>query len=176
MKNASLLVSDKIVLVLVPRSKYLEANVDLVKQLLSKNDAGVFVTTNKPFSYFEELFSSKKINSENLFFIDCVSSLVKGSSTRDENALFVSPKNLTGISIAINEAINGITGSKFVFFDSVTTLLIYNNSSSMEKFVHFLINRFRINGVTSIFLSLEDDSNPSLISAISRFSDKVITL
>lgn len=164
-----------IVLVLSSATDYAAVNLALLKYLLAQKQSGVYVTINKPQSVLVKTFTENKIDASKIFFVDCVSALVKeDTSRRSENVVFVSPKNLTGISIAINELITAIPGKKFVFLDSLSTLLIYNSLGSMEKFSHFLANRFRLNGVTSVFLSLEGDLNPELLNTLSKFCDKVI--
>ncbi|MFH1779532.1 MAG: hypothetical protein ABH803_00100 [Candidatus Micrarchaeota archaeon] len=166
----------EIVLVLISPQKYVETNLELLKYLQKMRMRGVYITINKPHSVLCNLFKKNKVDCSSIFFIDCVSELIHSDTSRSKNVVFVSPKNLTGISIAISELIKSIEGRKYVFIDSLSTLLIYNSLGSLNKFSHFLTNRFRSNGVTSVFLSLEGDLDPSFLSTMSKFCDRVIKL
>ncbi|MFH0835954.1 MAG: hypothetical protein V1834_02215 [Candidatus Micrarchaeota archaeon] len=176
MKKIPALGPDSIVLVLSSSQNYVQATLSLVKALTRGKVSCVYVTVNKPSSIISRLLVKNKVAKEKVFFVDCASSLVREDTTRVKNAVFVSPRNLSGISIAVNELIKSIPGPKVVLFDSLSTLLIYNSLGSIEKFSHFMTNRFRLAGVQAVLLSVEDDMDQSLLKTLSKFCDEVIRL
>ena len=76
--------------------------------------------------------------------------------------------------ISITEAITALElKEKFIFFDSIDTLLIYNKEEVVLKFIHFLIGRIREWNVKGIIVTVE---KTEIIPQLSEFCDKVIYL
>ena len=58
-------------------------------------------------------------------------------------------------------------------FDSLFTLLIYNKSETVSKFVHSLVNKIKTAKATAIFTALEGDVEGSLLKEVGMFVDTV---
>ena len=67
-------------------------------------------------------------------------------------------------------------GKKFLFLDSLSTLLIYNAPGSLAKFTHFLMTRVKLLGLNGVFMVVEKEIDEKLLSEIVHFSDRVIRL
>ena len=65
---------------------------------------------------------------------------------------------------------------KFVFLDSVSTLLIYNNLETTERFVHYMINKIRNMGFFVVLISIDEEKSNKLIPILSQFCDKIIKI
>lgn len=170
---------ETLTLVLVDAYNYNESNVEVVKYLSNiKKLVGVYVTVNKPYKTVYQLFKKEKINTDAILFIDCISRVDPKRSNKEDNCLYVgSPQNLTGISIAISEAVQALpTKDKFLFLDSLSTLSIYNSTGSMLKFSHFITNNMRKWGITGIIICLEKESDASLITQLEGFCDTTVNL
>jgi KaiC/GvpD/RAD55 family RecA-like ATPase len=164
-----------IALALVDSKNYQKTNIQLLRTLI-KGRSGVYVTINKPYVTMKAILEKEKINTKLIIFIDAITKLTKGSTKKDENCLYLdNPQSLTDISVAITEALNSIKAeNKFIFLDSLSTLLIYNHAGTIAKFVHFLTGRMRTWGIDGIIISLESESDKALIAKLSQFCDVTI--
>jgi len=83
---------------------------------------------------------------------------------------------LTEISYTLNNVISGGQGRRFVFIDSITTMIIYNPPLVFAKFVHNLLMRMRIANVNGFLVSLETETSRDIRAEIGQLCDKVIRL
>jgi hypothetical protein len=131
-----------------------------------------FVSLNKPFSTLRENFTKLGLDSKNIFFIDAAS----GTAQTATNVTMVSsPRALTEMSIAINRSLT-TTKSEHLIFDSLSTLIAYEQPSTIIKFCHALINSMREKKVKGAFICLKEDIDNGLIKDLSMFVDKVTVL
>lgn len=165
-----------VVLAKVDAKKYQETNLEIIKYLTTEqNTAGVYVTLNKPFKTMLSLFANKGIDSKMIIFIDAVTKTTESQIEKKENCLFIgNPENLSDISLAMDQAVRSIPGKdKFLFFDSLDTLLIYNGPAIVAKFIHFLSGKMREWSVKGIIVSLSRESNKELLQELSQFCDMI---
>ena len=153
---------------------YFRTNMEILRYMLRKGPAGIYVTINKPANSIKAYLSKNRLSSDKLYFGDCVSKLINETAKRDENVVFVDPQDLTGIALAVNEMISSIKGEKFLFLDSLSTLLIYNSTGSVEKFSHFITTKIRILNLKGVILTLEEDMNSQPANLLNKICDKVI--
>jgi len=165
-----------IALATVDAKNYKETNLLLIKHLTNdKNTPGVYVTLNKPFETIKNEFEKNKINTQLIIFIDAVTKTSGGKTEKTKQCLFIgSPENLTDISMAMDQAVRALPEKeKFLFFDSLSTLLLYNTVGTVAKFIHFLAGKMRVWKVGGIIVSLEK-TDTELIKELSQFCDVVI--
>lgn len=160
-------------LFVVPAQEYFKAIVKILKEDV-KVDNTVYVTTNKPYRYLMNLLKEEKIKTDNIFFIDCISNQVSEPVEDAKNCVFIeSPQNVTSIGIALNEAVKLLPGKKTVLFDSLSTLLLYNNEDLVGRFSNFVVNRMRLGDVNTILIVLEADVDRKIIRVIESFVDEL---
>ena len=167
-------VKEYVALATVAAKKYQKTNLDIIKHLTEEeNVPGVYVTLNKPFSVIKGLFIKNKIDIRMVIFIDAVTELDTNGIKKEENCLFIgSPENLSDVSIAMDQAVRSIPGKeKFLFFDSLSTLLLYNKAITVARFIHFLAGKMRIWKVKGIIISLEKKSDRELIEELTQVCD-----
>lgn len=172
--------NDFIVLINVSASDYLKTNVEILKILANENKLpGVYITVNKPYTTMKRILDGEGVNTKNLYFIDCITKTAGGSDgCEDENVFCLdSPQNLTGLGVAMGEAIRKISGKdKFLFMDSLSTLLLYHNVGTVSKFSHFLTGRMRMWGLRGILMAVEKEADPKFTDQLSQFCDTVVSL
>ncbi len=152
----------------------------------------MYATINKPASTIKDEMG---IEARNISFVDAITQLVgtirhggemfmvskRGieeiiASTNDGCIYVKSPENLTDISTAISEAVDSMASEKrFVLFDSLSTLLLYNDVASVARFAHFLTGRLRMWRAKGVLISVENSSG-ELVSQLSQFCDAVIRI
>ncbi len=163
-----------VALATVEASKYQKTNMGIIKQLVNNEKVpGVYVTLNKPFRIIKDILKKDDINSDMIIFIDAVTKTSGGEIKKTDNCLFIgSPENLSDISIAMDQAVRAVPSEeKFVFFDSLNTLLIYNKVATVARFIHFLAGKMRVWKVRGIIVSLQKEKNKELIDELMQFCD-----
>ncbi|HIJ10688.1 TPA: hypothetical protein HA278_01395 [Candidatus Woesearchaeota archaeon] len=167
-----------VALAVVDSAKYHATNTNIIKELTSNGIPGVYVTLNKPFETLKNSLSKKGVDLSNIIFIDAVTKTVGGKVTKKKECLFIgSPDNLSDISVSMDQAIMAIpTKDKFLFFDSLSTLLLYNNVNVVAKFIHFLSGKMRVWKVKGIIISLRKKKDKELIDELTEYCDVTLKL
>ncbi len=149
---------------------------DVVKislSLLTKAKSnGVYVSLNKGAESIGQDLKKDNISISRLYFIDA-----SGSKCVNKDNVFCvqGPKALTEISLATMASID--TGKfEFLFLDSLSTLLIYNDLKTTEKFAHFVMNKLKGFSMVSLIIALNEEDSKQLVSVVSQLSDKVVKI
>ncbi|HJH30515.1 MAG TPA: hypothetical protein C5S51_12670 [Methanosarcinaceae archaeon] len=168
-----------ITLALASSNDYNEANLELIRYLVNeKHEPGVYITLNKPYSTMEEILKEHEIDPRMIIFVDAITIPSGGTISNSPNCLYLSDlMNLTDMAFIIDEAIAALPSEKkFLFIDSMSTLLLYNNSGNVVKFINFLSGKIRRWKLDGVFLSLETETDKEFLSQLSLFCDKTIKL
>jgi hypothetical protein len=160
---------NQIMVYVVPMETYEDGLKNIVLANSQLKGLLCYISLNKPYSTLLRNFEKSGLSTKGLFFIDSVS----GRVGKDENVVFVSsPKALTELSITITENMDREFGT-FVL-DSLSTLMIYEDTAAAVKFTHFLISKARMKNKKFIFTFLQEDSKKEMMKDINMFVDKVI--
>lgn len=173
MNIESSLKENKIVVFVIPVAKYSDCINEITSSVTEASKNIIYVTLNKPYKVLADSFSKQGIDLGKIHFIDGISGTVKA----DDNCkvtFVASPKALTELSIEITESMKD--GIDAIIFDSVSTLLVYEEASTVVKFMHSLIAKIRESNKNCIITSLLDDADKSLLKDIGMFVDKVVEL
>lgn len=168
----------EVVLLIVSAQKYLAVSMDVLKHYCNtEKNSCVYVSVNKPYNTLMNIIEKNKINKDKLFVIDAITPPYAQTKSVD-NAIFIgNPKGLTDISISASSAVKNLPkGDRMLFFDSLSTLLIYNDVGSVTKFAHFLINKMKDWDISGVIISLEKETDAKLSSQLSQFVDKVVEI
>jgi len=160
---------NQILLLKIPSADYSKDITDIVKQL----DGSIgYVTLNKTFDSLKEEFKKKKINTDNILFIDAISKTIKNAPEMAEGSFFVSsPAALTELSLAIDRLLRH--NFKYIIFDSLTNLMIYEKRAPVSKFISFITNKIRQTKTKAVFYALNIKEQDALIEEAGMFADKV---
>jgi hypothetical protein len=151
-----------------------DLNIALMDYLINeKKMTGVYVTVGKPYKAMEESLKKNNIDPKKLFFIDAISGTIGENPSSDNCRAVQNPSALTDISICVSETCNEKKPG-FLIFDSLSTMIIYNNEAASVRFIHFLITNLRKLGVGGVIFSLEKDLEKKTLDNIAMFCDKVI--
>jgi len=181
---------NKIVLFLVDSKMYMKRNLSILKILVNQNKfSGIYITVNRPFDSLIQIMKDDFIDTEKIFFIDCITKMVpvtdkislspKNKLERSENCIFIpSPSRLTEIGLALSEVLAGTENpkNKFLYLDSLSTLLIYNDLETIVKFVHFLSTRIRLYGIVGIIMCVEKIIEERLFNILSEICDIIVNV
>jgi hypothetical protein len=166
---------DFILLITVDAKNYQKTVIDVVKSLVNEqNIPGVYVTLNKPFEIMQRTLASNNIDARLIIFIDAAS---RTETRKIDNCLYIgSPEKLSDMSVAMDQAIKALPDDKFLIFDSLNTLSIFNKQATVARFVHFLTGKMREWKVKGIIITLEKETEQSLLDELTQFSDARIDI
>lgn len=177
-KLVKLLKPKSIVLFIVDAKKYHKIHAKLLRTVIEeKCFAGIYITVNKPYEVLVNYLKENGIKTENIFFIDAISKAVGGEIKLTEDCLFIpSPSQLTDLGIALTQALEEMKHkeNKFIFLDSLSTLLVYNSFEITARFIHFIINRLRVFGLVGLIISIEKQTDEKMINILIEMCDSVI--
>ena len=174
-KELSGLAQGWIVLVETSAENALEVSLAAIKILMDENYNGIIVSANRPYSNLLSLYKKNNINTKKLFIIDCLCKSQDAKPEQADNASCLeSASHLTEISFALSECMDKIKGNKFIFIDSITTMLIHNPSNVFARFIHGILTKMRMNEVNGLLISLEEERNREVRTEIAQLCDRVI--
>lgn len=163
----------QIMVLVMPEERYVERLVGVVKDILSLGESVCYVSLNRPYTSLLSVFESEGIDASKIHFIDAITRTAKIPEECSECDFVSSPGALTELSVSVSNAIEG-GEYKFIIFDSLSTLLVYESDTTIAKFVHFLMAKVRVAGCSALFTCLKQDYDSVLIKDINMFADKVI--
>jgi len=157
---------------MVLRTSVLEA----IQQLSDTGKTGIILSLSEPQMLLKKGLEKKGIDTSGHLFIDCVTASATGRPGDEENCFYLNKcSDLTGMGIAVTKALSAVEDKEnmFLILDSVSTMLIYNESTVMIRFLHMLINKIQLNEATGILFSAKNAVDPIVSSQIAAFSDSV---
>lgn len=169
---------DEIVLLLSNSESIEEVKMDMLEDFTEKKKMSViYVSITKPYDAITDILEQKGIETDEIFFIDCMSKAQEEDvAERAKNCVFIDPRNLTNISIAISEAVESLPEEekKLVVFDTLSALRVYNEDEPLQQFSQFLTSKMRNWQVKSVILTLEEEMDDEVVARVSQFCDRQI--
>lgn len=161
-------------IVLTKPEDYQLTNMIILEILIKKlRLTGIYVTLNKPHLTISASLKDRNIDTSKLYFIDATGKQT-GKRAKAANCSFIrSPESLTELSLAMTALAN--TGKfDFLFFDSLSTLLMYNDLETTGRFVHYMVSKIRNLNLRGIMISVVEEKSNKLIPVVSQFCDDII--
>ena len=140
---------------------------------------GVYVTSTRPARAIMSRLQTEKSRLDDVYFVDCISYAVGGTrGLGKEQVVYVeSPTMLESIMLKIIWLLRRIKSEKkFVFFDSINTLAIYNDQKILSEFFHILINKLRTQEVFTTILSVGERAPVEVESMLRLICDDSVDL
>jgi archaellum biogenesis ATPase FlaH len=167
-----------VVLFIIDAKKYHKLHPKVLHTVMEeKSFAGIYITVNKPYKTLISYLEENGIKTDNIFFIDAISKAVTDDIKMTKDCLYIpSPSRLTDLAIALSQALEAMKhkGKKFIFLDSLSTLLIYNQFDVIAKFVHFIISRLRLFSLVGIMISIEKQIDEKMINILIEMCDETV--
>jgi len=167
-----------LLLFVINTEDYLEKNIAILNEVLKQEDAIViYITLNRPYSALKKILEKNNINTDKLFFIDCITKTLDAEKEEKQCLFLENPRNLTNLAIAIDEIISAVPSkNKSLFVDSMSTLLIYNRVEMVSKFMHVLTGKIRVLNLNGVLISTEKELDPELDDQLNLLVDKTVDL
>lgn len=142
-----------------------------------KDMGGIYISVSRPYEFIVSMMKEKSISSDDIYFVDCISQMAgKAHDKPDENVVFVeNPSSLEEVSLYLDRMLGKVKNEKkFLFLDSLSSLLIYNNDKSVKEFTHFIINKIRLENIAGVILSIEKKEAEDLVRTLTPMCDAEI--
>ena len=169
---------EKEIYIFITKNKnYVHFNAQVLRYLIKKLKLiGIYVTLTTPHSTLLSHLKKENVNTSKIFFIDGTSSQEGLKVTASNCTCIQSPNSLTELSLVITELAN--TGKfDFLFFDSISTLLVYNDLSTTQKFTQYIIGKLKAKSMCGgIILAVEDEKTKQIIPTLSQFCDGCVNI
>jgi hypothetical protein len=160
-----------VVLVSVSPLRYQEALLDTLRYFSQRFGTGLYITLNKPTSTLIQYFAKVGVQAQ-LVFLDSITNIPEQET---ETCCFLGRmRELSEISMGVSKMVSGKKEIRFILFDSVSTLLIYNDPKSVVRFCHMCAERLRSWGLSAAFLSVEVGEGMDMIAQLAQFCDAYV--
>jgi hypothetical protein len=164
---------NSIILIVTSKINYKTSIDKIYPEIVKFGNIG-YVTINKPYQSILKDFESRNVSKSKLFFVDAITATVQAPPIVNDCLFVASPNALTDLGLAFSSLLNE-KNRDLIFFDTISTLIIYQEIGSVIKFAHNLVTKARVSGKKVIFVSLKEDSE-TLIKDLNMFVDAVIEI
>lgn len=160
------LISGNLVIVTTTKEKYLQMVQELYAEFQNYGKKIGYITLNRPYSSIHM--------KGDIYFVDAITATVQKPALANNCTFVSSPTALTELSLAFS-SLYGEKGCELVIFDTISTLIIYQDIGTVIKFTHNLVTKASVLNKKAIFIALKEDSE-TLIKDLNMFVDKVIDI
>jgi len=168
-----------ITLLQIPIERAVDINIEAIKTLQSLGYEGIYITLSKDYVELSKIFQENDINMGKIAFIDGISQMYGIGKVEAPNVSYVEgPLSIDTIVESVTSIAPKMkSDKKFVFLDSITTVLLYNSLERTLKFSSFLTESLKKMGVVGVVVSVSKGfANENLVKELTRVSNEVINL
>jgi hypothetical protein len=160
---------NQILTFLITNSLYPMDSLSIIKAVSRTIHKILYVTVNKPHFSITETFKNNGIRAGGFYFIDASSGDVAVKNGKNFEKIS-GQSNLTEIVVAIEKSLKE-KNFEGLIFDSISTLLAYQDEEMVIRFAHSLINKLRETDTKGIFLCIKEDLKTSLMKNLNMLAD-----
>jgi len=167
--------ADQVIVLIIPDEEYREKILDITKELSNLTDKICYISLNRPYGTLIQEFKRREIDLKKFYFIDAITQTAETTQPSPNCEFVSSPGALTELSLSISNILDK-KEVNYLIFDSLSTLLVYENEMIVTKFIHSLMAKIRVVGCNAVFTCLEQDKGSVLIKDINMFSDRILNV
>lgn len=140
-------------------------NVNSVVEFMIKKKKMVcaYISLNKPYQSIKTIFDKLKIKTNEMYFIDTITSSKDVTEKNNKVTFVTNPSDLVSISLASKEFLKNAKGDKFIIIDALQTLLIYNQPDTIAKFAQSLVGKGGLTVIIVTAAGIEDKLTQKII-------------
>lgn len=162
---------NQVVLCIIPDGNYQAKKLEIMRALAGISKHVCYVSYTKPYNTLKQELKSSGL--EGILYVDTLTMSVQQPPKVDDCIFVQAPTALIDVSVAISKLISEKERLN-VLFDSLSSLLVYQDSHTVTKFLHNLINKIRVSNSKMVLLVLKKDSESELVKDLAMFVDKVM--
>ena len=165
-------IENPVVLLSVNPVVYQEGVMSAIKYFSERFGMGLYITLNKPYVVLQGTFEKGGLAPGNLVYLD---SITNTPERRTESCHYLGRmRELTDLCIALVKMMSEEKEIKFVFVDSVSTLLIYNDSKSVARFCHSVTEKLRSMSLPAALVFVEMEEGKDVVAQMAQFCDAYV--
>ena len=167
------------VLCLIEPKEYLAVKNGVLQNANTEKQSVIYITLNSGYKKILSDLKAEKITIGEIHFIDMISSHSGVESEQKEDVSFLeSPSDLSDCMLILEKKLSSTKGKEILLIiDSVSAMLVYNDESSIQKFVHAILAKISsVKKASAIILSSDYNEKEGITRTISQFVDKTIKL
>ena len=165
-------IENPVLLLNVDPVAYQEGIMSAIKYFSERFGMGLYISLNKPSAVLQGAFEKGGLAPRSLVYLD---SITNTTERRTESCHYLGRmRELTDICIALAKMISEEKEIKFVFVDSVSTLLIYNDSKSVARFCHSVTEKLRSMSLPAALVLVEMEEGKDVVAQLAQFCDAYV--
>ncbi|HZX34194.1 MAG TPA: hypothetical protein VFF09_02320 [archaeon] len=167
------------VLALIDSKQYPEIKEGLMDKFIEEKHEIIYITVNTVSGKIVSELEARGKNTEKIHFIDLISmnSGAKAAAKAKNVSYLSSPSELTECILLAEKKLHSLKGKDtLVLLDSISTMLVYNEEASIEKFMHILLGKIDSVDSSAVILSTDVKEKEWITRTLGQFVDKTITL
>jgi len=138
---------------------------------------GVYISSTRPVSDIRIQMEASGIPTQDIHFVDSVIYIVGGKAEDERTAYVESPSMLETIMLKLDWQLKQVTTEeKFVFFDSINGLVVYNEEKLLMEFIHVFANNMRLKDIYTTMISVREQTPTALDSSLRLYCDDTIEI
>ncbi len=171
---------NRFLLILLEEKAYVRKLENIVRSVEKTKSKICYLCLSKPYADVVDDLNNKGVDIDDFIFIDVLSSHYEAPKPADNCIFISSPDDMEDIRKAIVSAVDEKNCS-VVVFDTISTLLIYQHTSSIVKFTSNIVSEKRHENTKKLFIILKDEGVPvddvnMLTKDLEMFADKKIDM
>lgn len=158
---------------------YIDVIRGVLDNFLVKHDLiGVYITSTIPSMSIINVLRALDIDISRIYFVDCISHIMMGSTEKHQNAFFVeSPTMLENIMLKVEFLMRKTKGKdKLVLLDSINSLAIHNNVKILSEFLHILVNNLRSKNARTVILNVGEQGSEEINNMMGLVCDDIMVV
>jgi len=160
------------VVISISSKNYTQLITNLNKDLSTKYHKILMISLNRSADALIKDFKSHGISTLKYSFIEVFPARSKIVKTSSRHIHIASPQSLTELAVTIRNRVD-TEKPDLVLFDSISTLLIYNDQMSTLRFLHTIMTMMRLKDPKVLYFAVDGDVQ-RIIKTIVLFADAVI--
>jgi len=163
------------VLTLVSSNEYTQMQNEILRKFQEQNV--IYITISNSYTKILSQLEKEKISSEKISFIDMISVNRGIEITGEKNIVLIeSPTGLTELVDQLEKNLKKTGKNTIVILDSISTMTVYNDASTIEKVIHTMIGKINTNNASAILISSDSKETEKITKTIGQFVDKTIVI
>jgi hypothetical protein len=165
-------IENPVVLLSVNPMVYQEGILSAIKYFSERFGMGLYISLNKPCAVLQGAFEKDGMAPGGLVYLD---SITNTPERRTSSCHYLGRmRELTDLCIAMVKMISEEKEVKFVFVDSVSTLLIYNDPKSVTRFCHSVTEKLRSLSLPAALVLVEMEEGRDVVAQLAQFCDAYV--
>jgi len=167
----------EILLLLTEGHAIRQETLSVLRELTGKGIPVLLVSLVFPYFVARKAFDSEGISTDLVFFIDTLTKYSSGPKveTHPQCLFLTSPADMTELGIAVTKMLPRLPpGKQCVVLDDLSMLLLYANSATVLRFMHFLTSKIRLMEKNGVILTTAATPDPFVMSQLQILVDSIV--